>query len=153
MLRTKAATYAILSVIEIARRQGAGTQGVRAKEIAGLFRLPGAYAAKVMTLLTRANILRSGRGPRGGFQLARSADTIRFLEIIEAVEGLIGIEASLGPLPGLREIQDGLNDVFDRAAQQMRDYLREITVADFLARIPATTWSAMEPAGAGSQPG
>ena len=64
ILGSKASTYAILSVIEIARRQNGnnGNGTMRAGEIAEHFELPAAYAAKVMTQLVRAEILSSDRG-------------------------------------------------------------------------------------------
>lgn len=148
MLGTKAATYAILSVLEIARR-GGPTRGVRAKEIAELFHLPAAYAAKVMTQLGRASILTSGRGPRGGFMLAKSPDAINFLEIIEAVDGLVGTETASIAAENMRDVMDRLNRMFDQAAQQMRDQLRKISVAEFLRKTPTETWIAQpEPAAA-----
>lgn len=145
MLGTKAATYAILSVLEIARRGGT-SRGVRAKEIAELFQLPAAYAAKVMTQLGRANILSSGRGPRGGFMLAKPADAVSFLEIIEAVDGLVGTETASINSEGMRDVMDRLNRVFDQAAQQMREQLRRITIGEFLKKTPTETWVKSESA-------
>ncbi len=51
--------------------------------------IPLEYLLKIMQQLVRANILRSKRGPRGGFTLARPANTITLLEIVEAVGGPI----------------------------------------------------------------
>jgi Rrf2 family protein len=45
------------------------------------------YLFKVLEKLRKANILRSKRGPGGGFTLARPAKDITILEIIEAVDG------------------------------------------------------------------
>ncbi len=74
MFRNKASTYAVLAVLEIAKRRLAGSMsGIQAGEIAEVYGLPTAYAAKVMSQLARSRILRSDRGPRGGFQLVRDA--------------------------------------------------------------------------------
>jgi Rrf2 family protein len=130
MVRSKAAMYAALAVIEIARRERG--QGVRAREIADLFGLPPAYAAKVMTQLTRAKILASDRGPRGGFRLARDPSAISFLEIVEAVEGAMGAQG-LFPDPAEREqVHRGMVELFELAIRRMRDCLGASSVADFL---------------------
>jgi len=45
------------------------------------------YLLKIMQLLVRANVLKSKRGPRGGFSLARDPKDISMLQVIEAVDG------------------------------------------------------------------
>lgn len=45
------------------------------------------HIAKVLSMLVRAGLLESDRGPHGGFQLARAASSISLLEVYEAVEG------------------------------------------------------------------
>lgn len=133
MFRSKASTYAILAVIEIARRQQRGQGGVQAREIAECLQIPAAYGAKVMTQLARANILRSDRGPRGGFRLARSPDEIDMLEIVEAVDGLIGADAGIDPQsPETGGVMPGIDAVFAGVAEQARERLRQHTIARFV---------------------
>jgi Rrf2 family protein len=55
--------------------------------LAGFYDLPAAYLNKQLQALTRAGILTSTPGPRGGFRLARSPETITVLDIVTAVEG------------------------------------------------------------------
>ena len=59
------------------------TAGEIAKTIAG----SEAHLAKVMRRLVRARLVKSTRGPGGGFKMARQADEITLLDIYEAVEG------------------------------------------------------------------
>jgi DNA-binding IscR family transcriptional regulator len=47
-----------------------------------------AHAKNVLGPLTKAGILRSVRGPRGGYLLAR--DNVTLLELLEAIEGPLG---------------------------------------------------------------
>src|SRR3989442_13505760 len=49
--------------------------------------LPREFLAKILKILTAKGLVRSSRGAHGGYQLARPARDISFLEVIEAVEG------------------------------------------------------------------
>jgi Rrf2 family protein len=49
--------------------------------------LSGEYLAKVLSMLSRANIVKSVRGKHGGYVLAREPGSINLLQVIEAVEG------------------------------------------------------------------
>lgn len=70
-LATIYAQGGVLQVAEIAQRQG----------------IPDRYLEQMLTSLRRARILRSIRGPRGGYQLARPAAEILVLEVVSALEG------------------------------------------------------------------
>jgi Rrf2 family protein len=58
-----------------------------AARISKEYNIPLEYLLKILQQLVRANVLRSKRGPRGGFFLARPSESITLLEIIEAVDG------------------------------------------------------------------
>jgi len=132
MFPSKASTYAILAVIEIARRQRDRKTGVQAGEIARQFGLPAAYAAKVMTQLARAEILRSDRGPRGGFRLQRPAEEIKLLEVVEAVDGVVGNNGWAAEEMRSRESLKGVYRVFQRVALEARRLLQQESIANFI---------------------
>lgn len=58
-----------------------------AAKLAAFYELPAAYLNKQLQALTRAGILSSSSGPRGGFQLARSPESITLLDVVIAIEG------------------------------------------------------------------
>ena len=60
---------------------------VLASTVSKKYNIPMEYLLKILQQLVRSNILRSKRGPRGGFTMARSPKEINMLEIIEAVSG------------------------------------------------------------------
>ncbi|MCX5121740.1 Rrf2 family transcriptional regulator [Micromonospora sp. NBC_00362] len=62
-------------------------RAVTAAKLAAFYELPAAYLNKQLQALTRAGILSSSSGPRGGFQLARSPAAITLLDIVTAIEG------------------------------------------------------------------
>ena len=49
-------------------------------------RIPGSYLSKILGALTRAGIVASRRGPRGGFALLRAPGDVSLLDVIRAVE-------------------------------------------------------------------
>ena len=77
--------YALVAVGYIGENYQDGA--VLASRVAKEYNIPLEYLLKILQQLVRANILRSKRGPRGGFFLARPAESITMLEIIESVDG------------------------------------------------------------------
>lgn len=132
MMRTKAASYALLAVYEIARRQksASAVTGIQAGDIAQKYKLPTAYCAKVMSQLARAGVLRSDRGPHGGFRLNRPTDKITLFDVFDGVGGLMP-ETGVAAVPGLpNPVQSTLNRAYNEAAVKLRDILRRFSLAD-----------------------
>lgn len=82
---TKAEEYGLLGVLDLARRpQNAVTP---LSEISHAQDIPEKFLAKIFQSLSRAGIIRSQRGVRGGFTLARQPETIPVKEVLEAIQG------------------------------------------------------------------
>jgi len=109
--------YALLAVGYIAKNQGDGV--VLSQAISKQYDIPLEYLLKILQQLVRANVLRSKRGPRGGFSLAKPTNKITMLEIIEAVDGPLTGELSLSEHAG--------NDRYGQRAEQV--YNRAIATA------------------------
>jgi Rrf2 family protein len=77
--------YALVAVAYIAQNYKEGA--VLAARVSKEYGIPLEYLLKILQQLVRANVLRSKRGPRGGFFLSRPATEITMLQIIEAVDG------------------------------------------------------------------
>lgn len=77
--------YGILAVGYIAKHQKQGI--VLSQSISKEYKIPLEYLLKILQQLVRADVLRSKRGPRGGFTLAKSSGQVTMLQIIEAVDG------------------------------------------------------------------
>lgn len=81
------AGYGMMAVGYIAQHDAEGP--VLANAVSKKYDMPTDYLLKILQQLVRANVLRSKRGPRGGFSMARPAHEINMLEIVEAVSGPI----------------------------------------------------------------
>lgn len=62
-------------------------RAVPAARLAAYYELPPAYLNKQLQALTRAGILTSVSGPRGGFRLARPAEKVTLMDVVAAVDG------------------------------------------------------------------
>jgi len=114
--------YAIRAMIHLASIPE-GTV-VPFREIGRQMNVPEDFLAKILKTLVDQGIVRSTRGPHGGYKLARPAETINVLEIIEAAEGPIAVNVCLDdddscsrqPICSMsaiwREGQDRMLDVF-----------------------------------------
>jgi len=60
---------------------------VTTRQIANRFEMSEAHLAKVLQRLIRVDLVRSIRGPKGGFLLTREPETVTLLEVFEAIEG------------------------------------------------------------------
>jgi len=81
---SEATTLAIHAMIYIAAYS---KQPVSTARIAKRFNASAAHLSKVMQRLTHIGLLKSQRGPSGGFLLNKPAEKINLLEIYEAIEG------------------------------------------------------------------
>ncbi|MCB2050533.1 MAG: Rrf2 family transcriptional regulator, partial [Novosphingobium sp.] len=83
------ADYAVVTMSAAARH--CGGDRVSAAQLAAETNLPAPTVQKLVSLLTRAGLLRATRGAGGGLQLARPAAAISLADIVEAVEGPIAL--------------------------------------------------------------
>ena len=69
-----------------------------ARELAEDTQLPAPVVSKILKSLTRAGLLVSQRGSKGGYSLARTPAEIPVVEMITALEGPVGItECTIQP--------------------------------------------------------
>ena len=78
------ADYALRATIELA---AASDLHVTAEQLARAQNIPRTFLETILTHLRRSNIVRSKRGPDGGFWLARPASEISLADIIRAIDG------------------------------------------------------------------
>ncbi len=94
------------------------------EEIAKSTDTPPAYLAKLLQLLVRKGFVRSFKGQKGGFSLARHPKDIKLLDVIEAMEGPIFLNYCL-IYEGYceRDKHCPVHDVWGGAQKVLVDYL------------------------------
>lgn len=120
--------YGIVSLLELGSIHSQGGM-LQVGEIAKRQAIPDRYLEQMLTTLRRAGILRSIRGPKGGYQLARPPADIRISEVIDALEG-----ERASPPPGERNTPEYrvLISLADRLEQARRLVLETSTLQDLL---------------------
>lgn len=103
---------------------------VSTQEIADTYDVSEHHLAKVQQRLVHAGLIRSVRGPKGGFQLARPADRIRLIEVFEAIEGPLAPCRCLLGRPVCARRSCILGNMADRVNQIVLDVFTRTTVAE-----------------------
>jgi Rrf2 family protein len=91
---SKKADYALMALQYMATVQfGEMTKArvVNTKEIAEEHHIPVELLAKVLQTLAKQGLIESQNGPKGGYLLARNAQSITIARVLEAIEGPLGI--------------------------------------------------------------
>ena len=97
MIYSRSSEYAIRACIHLA--QGPEGKCVMVKDIAREQSIPTHFLAKILQDLARKGLLRSTKGPSGGFCLNSPARKLRLVDIVEAVDGLQAYDRCLAGKP------------------------------------------------------
>src|SRR3954453_1157466 len=87
---TSKSRYAVVAMAELAR---SGDRPVPIAQVAERRAMPVQFLEQLFTTLRRDGLLQSHRGVKGGYTLARPAEEINVLEVVQALDGKIGQEA------------------------------------------------------------
>jgi Rrf2 family protein len=123
--------YAIRAAAELAAARPAAVKGEHIARVQGI---PLKFLENILAELRHGGVVRSQRGPEGGYWLARAPDGITLAEIIRVVDG---------PLANVRgerpeEIQfvgaaTALREVWVAVRANARVVLESVTLADLVA--------------------
>jgi len=121
--------YGIVVMAHLAECRDDDTHNAR--ELAEDTRLPVPVVSKILKSLTRAGLLVSQRGSKGGYSLARTPDAIPVVEMITALEGPVGItECTIHPGACAQESSCQVRGPWHRINGAIRAALDRITLAD-----------------------
>jgi Rrf2 family protein len=135
MQLTRGVEYGIEGILYLARQGGDEPSFVR--EISRATAIPETFLAKIFQKLASKGLVRSRRGFRGGFRLARPAGRITMREVVEALEGPIEFHRCLDHLRarGARG-RCHVRGVFSRVQRKVAEILDNTTLADILEVTP-----------------
>jgi len=126
------ADYALRAAIELA---AADNGHVTAEQLARAQRIPGKFLEAILTQLRRAGLVRSQRGPDGGFWLARPAGEISLADIIRAIDGpLVDVRGERPEKVGYSGAAEPLQTVWIALRANERAILEEVTLAHLVSR-------------------
>lgn len=144
---SKSTDYALHALIHLAHSESHHNIGI--KELSATLGVSESYLSKIMSKLRQDGIVRAVPGVNGGYELARPAGQITFLEVIQAIEGRQQLfECSnlnsrqhhlLAEEKDAERARNGsgngeclVKKVMDGAEQHLRQYLREHTIQSAL---------------------
>jgi Rrf2 family protein len=133
---TAKADYAVRAVVELA--DSAQSSPRKVDEVAQAQSIPVSFLENILTQQRSSGIVRSQRGPEGGYWLAHPADEVNLADIIRAVEGpLVGVRGQRPEEVEYAGSAESLQQVWVALRANLRKVLENVTVADVAAgRLP-----------------
>jgi Rrf2 family protein len=119
-------------MIDIAENSAGGWVAI--KDISARQEISVKYLEQIVTHLTRAKLLRSGRGPQGGYMLSKAPEEYTAGEIVRAIEG------DLVPVACLADAENRCSrhkvcqtlDFWKGLRDVVNNYLDSATLKDFM---------------------
>jgi Rrf2 family protein len=129
---TAKADYAVRAVVELASSTSEAPRKV--DEVAQAQGIPLSFLENILTQLRSSGIVRSQRGPEGGYWLARPAAEVTLADVIRAVEGpLVGVRGQRPEEVAYSGSAESLKQVWVALRTNLRKVLEHVTVADVAA--------------------
>jgi Rrf2 family protein len=129
---TAKADYAVRAVVELARSSQNSPRKV--DEVAKAQGIPVSFLENILTQLRSAGVVRSQRGPEGGYWLAKPAEDVSLADVIRAVEGpLVGVRGQRPEEIEYMGSAESLQQVWIALRANLRKVLEHVTVAEVAA--------------------
>lgn len=125
---TSKSRYAVVALAELAK---SGDHPVPVKELAERRGVPEQFLEQLFSTLRRSGFLTSHRGSKGGYTLARNPEEITILEVVQALDGVIGQEA------------DEAGGIWAEGVTALREVFGQTTISDIVERESSEAQSGM----------
>ena len=136
MIYSRSSEYAIRAALYLGKIDDG--KCAMAKEIAETESIPAHFLAKLLQQLARKGLLRSQKGPSGGFCLRKSAKDVRLIDIVDAVDGLNHYAQCIVGLPECNERMGcPMHNSWIDLHSRIMDYLRRNTVESLVKQMEA----------------
>jgi len=120
--------YGLLALLELANYYNQG-EYLQIDQIVGGQQIPDRYLVQIFISLRRGGIVRSQRGTKGGYSLAKSPEDITLLEIVRCLEGVNPQEQSI---PSSSTTLENLliEEIWQEATQSVIDTFAHYSLKD-----------------------
>jgi Rrf2 family protein len=127
---TRQADYAVRAMVYLS--QIGPEKRAATGQIAQEKNIPPSFLAKIVSQLSVAGLLHTSRGARGGVALAKPAEAISLLDVIEAIDGPIMLNDCVGEISSCKYDDDcPLKPVWCDAQKMLVDHLSNTNFAQF----------------------
>jgi Rrf2 family protein len=116
--------YSLSALLEMARHYGGGL--LQVKDIAGRHAISPQYLEQLLNRLVHAGLVRAVRGKNGGYTLAHPPDHTTLIELLEALEGPLGLSRS-------HPEEDAVKEIYRQAEEQFKKTL-DVPLSEVLKR-------------------
>lgn len=136
MKLSKRGEYGLRALQELAAKYGQGP--VRTRDLADGNNIPRRFLEQILIMLKHGQIVRSKKGPRGGYSLARPPEDITLAEVVRLLDGPLAPVSCVSEIAfqpcgcpdmemcGLRRVMKEIRDV-------VAGMMEETTLADLVA--------------------
>jgi Rrf2 family iron-sulfur cluster assembly transcriptional regulator len=125
--------YAVMAMADLARREGDAARAVALADIAARQEISLSYLEQLFARLRRKGLVKSARGPGGGYRLARTAETTTIAEIVHAVdEPLRATRCGAGKGCMMKGEKCLTHDLWADLGAQIESYLASVSLADVI---------------------
>ena len=127
--------YGVRAMFEIAR--GYPSRPITIKEISERQDVSVPYLEQILNKLRRSGLIRSVRGPGGGYLLAKKPVDISIAAILNELEGPVAITSCLNPEEGCARVEGCVTHLLWKSlGANIEAFLETITLNDLLEREP-----------------
>jgi Rrf2 family iron-sulfur cluster assembly transcriptional regulator len=130
--------YAVMAMTDLAVHTGQDGRAVSLADIAGRQEISQAYLEQLFARLRRAGLVKSVRGPGGGYRLAKPAGETRIAEIVLAADEPIRATRCSAEKPGVGCMPGGAqcltHGLWDALGRHIEHYLSGVSLEDVIQR-------------------
>ncbi len=122
--------YAVRAMYEIAK---AYPNGLTLDQISDRQEISRVYLAQILNRLRQARLIKSSRGPGGGYVLRKFPEEISLYDILEPLEGPVCIASCIDPTEGCEKIEVCMvYPIWKKVAQYIECLLKQVKLSDLL---------------------